>query len=158
VTIADLAHRPAEAVPGFEQHADPADPSFGVAVLWVRRNPALDKPTYFPPCTADPDRSTELTAKPGARDPAGRLADRRSVGRGGPHLPVLLHGVGEVDAASVADGSHCTGDEWGCVRTVNPQSTVDTRGGNAHLPGGAHLATRTHAADAEVAARRSFIF
>ena len=49
VTITDLACRPPEAVLGFEQHG------FGVAVLRVRCDPALDEPVYFPPCTADPD-------------------------------------------------------------------------------------------------------
>jgi len=84
VTITDLACRPPEAVLGFEQHG------FGVAVLRVRCDPALDEPVYFPPCTADPDRSAELAPKPGARAPAGRLADPRGAGRGGPHLPALL--------------------------------------------------------------------
>ena len=60
VTITDLACRPIEAVLGFEQHADPADPSFGVAVLRVRCNPALDELAYFPPCTADPDLALVL--------------------------------------------------------------------------------------------------
>jgi len=60
VTITDLARRPIEAVLGFEQHADPADPSFGVAVLRVWCNPALDEPAYFPPCTADPDLALVL--------------------------------------------------------------------------------------------------
>jgi hypothetical protein len=55
VTITDLARRPTEVVLGFEQHADPADLSFGAAVLRVRCNPALNEPAYFPPCTADPD-------------------------------------------------------------------------------------------------------
>ena len=54
VTVADLACRPTEAVLGFEQH------SFGVPVLRVRCNPALDEPVYFPPCTADPDLALVL--------------------------------------------------------------------------------------------------
>ena len=49
VTVTDLTSRPTEAVLGFEQHG------FGIAVLRVRCNPALDEPVYFPPCTADPD-------------------------------------------------------------------------------------------------------
>jgi hypothetical protein len=60
VTVAGLKRRPTEAVLGFEQHADPADPSFGVAVLRVRCNPALDELAYFPPCTADPDLALVL--------------------------------------------------------------------------------------------------
>jgi hypothetical protein len=60
ITITDLAHHPTEAVLGFEQHADPADPSFGVAVLRVQCNPALDEPAYFPPGTADPDLALVL--------------------------------------------------------------------------------------------------
>jgi hypothetical protein len=49
VTIIDLACCPTEAVLGFEQH------SFGVPVLRIQCDPALDEPVYFPPCTADPD-------------------------------------------------------------------------------------------------------
>ena len=60
VTVAGLKRRPTEAVLGFEQHADPADPSFGVPVLQVRCNPALNEPAYFPPCTADPDLALVL--------------------------------------------------------------------------------------------------
>ena len=49
VTVTDLTSRPTEAVLGFEQHG------FGVSVLRVQCDPALDEPVYFPPCTADPD-------------------------------------------------------------------------------------------------------
>jgi hypothetical protein len=54
VTITDLARRPTETVLGFEQYG------FGVAVLRVHCNPALDEPAYFPPCTADPDLALVL--------------------------------------------------------------------------------------------------
>jgi hypothetical protein len=54
VTITDLAYRPTEAVLGFEQHG------FGVPVLQVQCDPALDEPVYFPPCTADPDLALVL--------------------------------------------------------------------------------------------------
>jgi hypothetical protein len=54
VTITDLAHHPTEAVLGFEQHG------FGVAVLRVRCEPAVEEPAYFPPCTADPDLAQVL--------------------------------------------------------------------------------------------------
>jgi hypothetical protein len=84
VTVTDLACRPTEAVLGFEQHG------FGVPVLRVRCDPALDEPVYFPPCTADSDRSAELAPKPGARGPSGRMADPRGADRGDPHLPALL--------------------------------------------------------------------
>jgi hypothetical protein len=94
VTIADLARRPIKAVLGFEQHADPADPSFSMPVLRVRCKPALDEPACLPPGTADPNRSAELTPKPGARAPAGRLADAQGAGRGGPHLPAPLWRMG----------------------------------------------------------------
>jgi hypothetical protein len=86
VTVADLVHRLTEAVLGFEQHADPADPSFGVAVLRIRHNPALDEPVYFPPCTADPDLA--LVPLPdswlthGALVEAARVYLRRSGERG----------------------------------------------------------------------------
>jgi len=54
VTITDLVHRPTETVMGFEQHG------FGVPVLRLQCNPALDEPAYFPPCTADPDLALVL--------------------------------------------------------------------------------------------------
>jgi hypothetical protein len=89
VTVADLACRPIEAVLGFEQHADLADPSFGVAVLRVRCNPALDGPAYFPPCTADPDLALVLLPDGwlthGALVEAARVYLRRS-GEWGPVL------------------------------------------------------------------------
>jgi hypothetical protein len=54
VTVANLEEQPTEAVLGFEQHG------FGVAVLRVQCNPALDEPVYFPPCTGDPDLALVL--------------------------------------------------------------------------------------------------
>jgi len=54
VTVTDLVCRPTEAMLGFEQHG------FGVSVLRVQCNAALDEPAYFPPCTADPDLALVL--------------------------------------------------------------------------------------------------
>jgi hypothetical protein len=81
VTVTELACRPTEAVLGFEQHG------FGVPALRVRCDPALDKPVYFPPCTADPDLA--LVVLPdgwlthGALVEAARIYLRRS-GEWGP--------------------------------------------------------------------------
>jgi hypothetical protein len=130
VTVADLARRPAKAVLGFEQHADPADPSFGVPVLRVQCNPALDEPAYFPPCTADPDLALVLLPDGwlthGALVEAARVYLRCSGewgpvrGRGeevivrywvprtdrqsGDGLPVFLHPDGEMACETTTSG------------------------------------------------------
>jgi hypothetical protein len=91
VTVADLKRRPAEAVLGFEQHG------FGVPVLRVQCNPALDEPVYFPPCTADPDLALVLL-------PDGWLT----------------HGA-LVEAARVY--LRCSG-EWGPVRGRGEEVTI----------------------------------
>ena len=64
VTVTDLACRPSEAVLGFEQHG------FGVPVLRIQCNPALDEPVYFSPCTADPDL---VDLAPGGHEATVRL-------------------------------------------------------------------------------------
>jgi hypothetical protein len=91
VTVADLKRRPLEAVIGFEQHG------FGVPVLRVRCNPAIDEPAYFPPCTADLDLALVLL-------PDGWLT----------------HGA-LVEAARVY--LRCSG-EWGPVRGRGEEVTV----------------------------------
>ncbi len=57
MTIADLENQVTEAVLGFEQHG------FGVPVLLVHCNPEVGEPVYFPPCTADPNRSAERSRR-----------------------------------------------------------------------------------------------
>ena len=54
MAIVDLEGRVTEAVLDFEQHG------VGAPVLQMRRNPAVDEPVYFPPCTADPDLALVL--------------------------------------------------------------------------------------------------
>ena len=92
VTIADLENQVTEAVVGFEQHG------FGVPVLRVRCNPAIGEPVYFPPCTADPDRSAERS--------------RRS-------LALVLWPDGWLTQETLVEATHlylrCSG-EWGPVR------------------------------------------
>ena len=92
VTIADLDSQVTEAVLGFEEYG------FGVAVLRVRYNPAIGEPVYFPPCTADPDRSAERS--------------RRS-------LALVLWPDGWLTQETLVEATHlylrCS-EEWGPVR------------------------------------------
>ena len=124
VTVTDLAHHPTEVVLGFEQRG------FGVPVLRVGCNPALDEPAYFQPCAADPDLALVLLPDGwlthGALVEAARVYLRCS-GEWGPmrgrgeevivrywvprvdrqpndRLPVFLHPDGEMACETVDSG------------------------------------------------------
>ncbi len=102
VTIADLQDGATETVVGFEQHG------FGVPVLRVLCEPALEEPLYFPPCEADPDMAlvlmpcgklTEETLAEGVRVYA-RRSDEREPMHG---AEVVLHRWAPLDAPQTAE-------------------------------------------------------